>query len=177
MSEFNEKSYQEQLDAIDKGGQAGRSVKQFVSFRVGTEDYAVDILAVREIKGWTNTTALPNQPEYVRGVLNLRGAIVPVFDLSCRFNKGMTKATSKHVVIIVAIGNRLIGLLVDMVSDILSVTENEIGPVPETEAADKTRFLSGIIAVNDQMVVILSLETLFESIHPATDTSAASQAA
>jgi purine-binding chemotaxis protein CheW len=136
--------------------------RQFISFKVGAEEYAIDILAVREIKGWISTTVLPNQPEFVLGVMNLRGAIVPVFDLRCRFGQGLTQATRSHVVIIVSTLNRIIGLLVDAVSDILTVNADEIRPVPETER-DRAgaEFLAGIIAVNDGMVVLLSLENLF----------------
>jgi purine-binding chemotaxis protein CheW len=142
----------------------GERTHQFISFKVGTEEYAIDILSVREIKGWTSTTVLPNQPDFVLGVMNLRGAIVPVFDLRCRFGRGMTQTTPSHVVIIVTALNRVIGLLVDAVSDILTVNAEEIRPVPETERERASaEFLAGIIAVNEGMVVLLSLETLFGS--------------
>lgn len=135
--------------------------RQFISFRVATEEYAIDILAVREIKGWTETTVLPNQPEHVLGVLNLRGAIVPVFDLRCRFGLGLTDATNSHVVIIVSVADRIVGLLVDAVSDIVTVDSGEIRPVPEMERSVAAEFLAGIITVNDSMVVLLSLDQLF----------------
>jgi purine-binding chemotaxis protein CheW len=141
---------------------AGAGVpRQFISFRIGDEEYAVDIMAVREIKGWVNTTTLPNQPKFILGVLNLRGTIVPIFDLRCRFGMGLTDATRTHVVIIVSVGDRIIGLLVDAVSDILTVNSNEIRPVPEMDRTVSAEFLSGIITVNDSMVVMLSLENLF----------------
>ena len=144
--------------ALDGAGQP----RQFISFKVGSEEYAIDILSVREIKGWTQTTTLPNQPEFVLGVMNLRGAIVPVFDLRCRFGLGLTQATPTHVVIIVTALNRVIGLLVDAVSDILTVNADEIRSVPDTERdRAASEFLTGIIAVNDGMVVLLSLEALF----------------
>jgi purine-binding chemotaxis protein CheW len=136
--------------------------RQFISFKIGAEEYAIDILSVREIKGWTPTTTLPNQPEFVLGVMNLRGAIVPVFDLRCRFGLGLTQATRSHVVIIITALNRVIGLLVDAVSDILTVNADEIRAVPDTERDRAgSEFLTGIIAVNEGMVVLLSLEALF----------------
>ncbi len=141
----------------------GAGPRQFISFKVGSEEYAIDILSVREIKGWTSTTVLPNQPEFVLGVMNLRGAIVPVFDLRCRFGLGLTQATRTHVVIIVTALNRVIGLLVDAVSDILTVNNEEIRPIPETDRTISSEFLTGIIAINDGMVVLLSLESLFGS--------------
>src|SRR5205807_8689275 len=93
---------------------------QFISFAIGDDQYGVDIMAVREIKGWSEITHLPKQPEYVRGVLNLRGVIVPIIDLRCRFGQGLTEATALHIVIIVQIASRQVGLLADRVLDIVS---------------------------------------------------------
>ena len=134
--------------------------KQFISFKIGGEEYAINIMAVREIKGWTETTALPNQPGYILGVMNLRGIIVPVYDLRCRFGMGLTEASRSHVVIIVSARERMAGLLVDAVSDILTVESKDICPVPQAECGDSTNFLAGIIPVNNTMVVILSLDEL-----------------
>lgn len=134
---------------------------QFTSFRIGKEEYAIDIMSVREIKGWTATTVLPNQPNFVLGVLNLRGTIVPIFDLRCRFGLGLTTASPSHVIIIANVHDRTVGLLVDAVSDILTVTSDQIRPVPDTDRGGGSEFMSGIISVNDSMVVILSLEKLF----------------
>ena len=158
----------------DHGGKVAASdaTQQFITFRIGEEEYAIDIMAVREIKGWTDTTALPNQPEFILGVLNLRGTIVPIFDLRCRFGMGLTNATTTHVVIIVSVLDRILGLLVDAVSDILTVNRNEIQPVPEMDRAVSVEFLSGIITVKDSMVVLLSLEKLFNR-----ETVAATEAA
>lgn len=138
-----------------------RLPRQFISFRVGNEEFAIDIIAVREIKGWTQAATLPNQPDYNLGVMNLRGTIVPIFDLRCRFGMGLTEATPYHVVIIVKLQDRTIGLLVDAVSDILTVNADEIRPVPDMDQVAAAEFLSGIIAVDDCMVVLLSLEKLF----------------
>lgn len=135
--------------------------QQFISFRVGNEEFAIDIMAVREIKGWTETAPLPNQPDYNLGVMNLRGTIVPTFDLRRRFGMGGTEATPYHVVIIASVQERTIGLLVDAVSDILTVNEDEIRPVPDMERLSAAEFLLGIITVEDHMVVLLSLEKLF----------------
>lgn len=136
-------------------------MRQFISFRIGEEEYAIDIMAVREIKGWTETAPLPNQPEYNLGVMNLRGTIVPTFDLRCRFGLGPTDASPYHVVIIASVQDRTIGLLVDAVSDILTVNSEDIRPVPDMERTATSDFLSGIIPVDDSMVVLLSLEKLF----------------
>src|SRR3981081_2085244 len=103
---------------------------QLISFAIGNDQYGVDIMAVREIKGWAEITHLPKQPDYVRGVLNLRGVIVPIIDLRCRFGQGVTEATALHIVIIVQAGARSIGLLADRVLDIVSLDASQIQPVP-----------------------------------------------
>jgi chemotaxis signal transduction protein len=99
---------------------------EFISFSIGDEQYGVDIMAVREIKGWTEITHLPKQPEYVRGVLNLRGVMVPIIDLRCRFGQGKTEATALHIVIVVQVEARLIGLLADRVLDILAFEATQV---------------------------------------------------
>jgi purine-binding chemotaxis protein CheW len=106
------------------------SPTEFISFAIGDEQYGVDIMAVREIKGWAEITHLPKQPDYVRGVLNLRGAIVPIVDLRCRFGQGQTETSPLHIVIIVLIGGRQVGLIGDRVLDIVAVEANQIQPVP-----------------------------------------------
>jgi len=133
---------------------------QFISFAIGEDQYGVDIMAVREIKGWTDITHLPNQPEYVRGVLNLRGVIVPIVDLRCRFGQGQTEATPTHIVIIVQIATRLVGLLADRVLDIVSFESSKVQPVPRIAAASRINFLSGLVTVDDTMIALLDLRYL-----------------
>src|SRR5262245_47215733 len=96
-------------------------LSQFISFAIGGEQYGVDIMAVREIKGWSQITQLPAQPDYMRGVLNLRGAMVPIIDLRCRFGQGMTEATPLHVVIVTQISGRPIGLLAGRVPGMVAL--------------------------------------------------------
>ena len=151
-------------DGLDRRveGDARDETAQFVTFKVGHEEYGVDIMRVREIKGWTETTSLPNSPAYMRGVLNLRGTIVPIYDLRARFGLGETAATSVHVIVIVAVRERLIGILVDAVSDILTVAAAEIRPVPETERGRDQKFLSGLVSFERRMVALLELERMFD---------------
>jgi purine-binding chemotaxis protein CheW len=137
--------------------------QEFLSFTVGDAEYGVDIMIVREIKGWTDVTRLPNSVEYMRGVMNLRGLIIPIFDLRARFNQGMTEAHAKNVVIIMAVGERNIGLLVDTVSDILTVNNEDIKPAPETETAHDADYINGLISLENRMVVLLNIENLFET--------------
>ena len=145
---------------------------QLVTFALGNEEYGIDIMAVREIKVWTETTPLPNSPEFVRGVINLRGVIIPIFDLRDRFGQGKTQTTKTHVVIIIAVEERIVGILVDAVSDILTINTSEICPVPDTEAKQNA-FLSGLITVNDNMIALIAPEQLFsrESIQAVENVS------
>jgi purine-binding chemotaxis protein CheW len=151
-------------DNLDRQGN-GENTKQFITFTLGPEEYGIDIMVVREIKGWTDTTMIPNAPSHVRGVINLRGIIVPIFDLRARFGMGLTTPTKMHVVIIVAAGTRTIGLLVDTVSDIISVDPKAIRPVPEMGLPTDDQFLDGLVALDDRMVTLVSLAGLFG--HPA----------
>ena len=136
--------------------------RQFLTFTIGSEEYGVDIMIVREIKGWTETTRLPNSPDYVRGVINLRGLIIPIFDLRMRFNLGQTATTGKHVVIILAVGERNIGILVDAVSDILDATADAIKPAPIRENETGEQCVSGLISHQERMVVLLNVDHLFD---------------
>jgi purine-binding chemotaxis protein CheW len=136
---------------------------QFISFAIGGDQYGVDIMAVREIKGWSDITPLPNQPEYVRGVLNLRGAIVPIVDLRRRFGQGLTETTPLHIVIIVQIGQQQIGLIGDRVLDIVSVENAQIQSVPSTAAGSATNFLSGLVTHEDTMIALIDLPNLLST--------------
>ncbi len=133
---------------------------QFISFTIGDESYGVDIMAVREIKVWSEITRLPEQPAFVRGVLNLRGAIVPIVDLRCRFGQGLTEATALHVVIIVQIDGQLVGLLADRVSDIVTVDPTKIKPVPKIGQNSKSAFLSGIVSIESELIALIELSRL-----------------
>jgi purine-binding chemotaxis protein CheW len=141
-------------------GPGTRDLTQFISFAIGDDQYGVDIMAVREIKGWTEITHLPKQPDYMRGVLNLRGAMVPIIDLRCRFGQGLTEATSLHVVIVVQIGPRMVGVLADRVLDIISFEPSQVQPVPRVTEASRTDFLSGLVMVEGAMVALIDLAHL-----------------
>jgi len=146
-----------------KTGDSARSAtgpSQFISFAIGGDQYGVDIMAVREIKGWSEITHLPKQPDYVRGVLNLRGVIVPIIDLRCRFGQGLTDATPLHIVIIVQSGSRTVGLLADRVLDIVSLEASQIQPVPRIARGARVDFLSGLVTVDNAMIAVIDLPNL-----------------
>jgi purine-binding chemotaxis protein CheW len=142
------------------GARGSHELTQFVSFAIGDDQYGVDIMSVREIRGWSEITHLPKQPDYVRGVLNLRGAIVPIVDLRCRFGQGLTETTTLHIVIIVQIGGRQVGLIGDRVLDIVSVEASQIQPVPRTALAPGAGFLAGLVTIETTMIALIDLPHL-----------------
>ena len=151
------------LETADRDeGSVAEATSQYVAFRIGEQDYCVDIMSVREIRTWTGTTPLPNTADFVRGVINLRGIILPIIDLRTRFGQGDTDPTKNHVVVIVAVGGRLVGLLVDAVMDILTVQLDEIAPIPDTGGEEQNPYLDGLITREDRMVAMIALDRLIQ---------------
>lgn len=133
---------------------------QQLTFSLADEEYGVDILAVREIRSWSRVTRIPQTPDYVLGVLNLRGAIVPVMDLRLRFGLQRESYGDDTVMIVVAIGERLFGIVVDAVSDVVDIDPATIKPVPDMGAVVDTRYLKGLVTHVDRMVMLLDVEKL-----------------
>ena len=123
-------------------------------------------MAVREIKEWSNVTHLPKQPEYVRGVLNLRGVMVPIVDLRCRFGEGLTEPTPTHIIIVVQIDERQVGLLADRVLDIVSSEKEKIQPVPRTSQTVAGDFLFGLVTHDNTMIALIDLPELLSAQPP-----------
>ena len=137
---------------------------QYLTFSLGDEDYGVDILRVQEIRGWEPVTRIPNALEYVKGVLNLRGAIVPVFDLRQRFGMPV-QAYSKDTVVIVLrvkseLGMRNMGVVVDAVSDVLNARASDIRGTPDFGAGVATEYISGLASATDKMIMLLDVDRL-----------------
>ena len=147
-------------NGLDDGLAAGMSGRieglQLIAFSIGEQTYGVEITTVREIRAWNGATPLPNTRDYVRGVINLRGTIVPIFDLRARFGEGRTEPTKTHVVVVLSVGEKWVGLLVDAVSDILTVSRDSIHPVPEGNSLDN-ELLEGIITHEQRMVGLIDL--------------------
>jgi purine-binding chemotaxis protein CheW len=164
--------------AAADGGPASAGLNQFISFAIGDEQYGVDIMAVREIKGWSQITQLPRQPDYMRGVLNLRGIMVPIIDLRCRFSQGMTEATALHIVIVVQIGSRHVGLLADRVLDIVGINASQVQPVPRIAQGTRADFLSGLVTIESGMIALIDLSHLLSvSVGEGAETKPAAQQA
>jgi len=141
-------------EAANQGG-AGR---ELISFRIGAQEFCVNIMEVREIRGWTPATALPQAPAFVRGVINLRGAVLPIVDLGARLGLGAADPTARHVIIVAQVQNQVVGLLVDAVSDILTVTDEEIQPTPDVASEMVRTFVRGLLAIDGRMVSFISLD-------------------
>ncbi|QJU57453.1 chemotaxis protein CheW [Sphingomonas sp. AP4-R1] len=135
-------------------------IRQIITFQIGEQFLGVDILAIREIRAWSPTTLLPQVPEHVRGVVNLRGTVLPVIDLSARLGWGLIEPTARHVIIVVQIGDQLHGLIVDAVNDIVSLPEEGLQPAPNVNEERAADFLEGLAPVDDKMVMVLSLGQL-----------------
>lgn len=137
--------------------------QQLITFSVGDQTLGADIMAIREIRAWSPATPVPNSAPHVRGVVNLRGVILPVIDLSARFGWGVTEPTGRHVIIVVRIGSQLHGLIVDAVSDIVSVDPANLQPMPEEAGSGADAFVDGVVVVGDRLILQLDLARLSES--------------
>jgi purine-binding chemotaxis protein CheW len=135
---------------------------QYLIVGLGREEYGVDILAVREIRGWTPVTRIPQAPHYVLGVLNLRGAIVPVLDLRLRFGLAREEYTATTVTVIVMVAGRLFGVVVDGVSDVMEVAGGSIRPVPDMGTTVDTEYLKGLTSQAERMVLLLDVDKLLQ---------------
>ncbi|HEB59571.1 MAG TPA: chemotaxis protein CheW [Gammaproteobacteria bacterium] len=140
---------------------------QFLTFMLAGEEYGVDILRVQEIKGWDAVTNIPNTPEYIRGVINLRGTIVPIVDLRLRFNMNKMDYGPTTVVIVLKVmdgdRSRIMGIVVDGVSDVYNIPAEEIKESPDFGAGIDTEFVMGLAAVEEKMVILLDIDHMLNS--------------
>lgn len=144
-----------------KGAAAPRT--EYLSFRIGENEYSVDIMSVREIRGWTKATSLPHAPRFVRGVINLRGTVLPVIDLAVRLGLEASEPGDRNVIIVVDVGARVMGLRVDAVSDILSFAPDQLQPPPEVAASETARFVKSLTILDDRMLRVLDLDAVLPS--------------
>jgi len=151
-----------QTEQLEKKPQS--TTQQFLSFTLGKEEYGVDILRVQEIRSWEPVSRIPNVPSYEKGVVNLRGAIVPIIDLRERFGLGHCQYTPLTVVVVLQahIGSktRIMGVVVDAVSDVIDVDKKSIQSAPNFGAKVSTEFINGLISVNQRMVMLLDVDKL-----------------
>ena len=142
------------LEKVDGAGHE----RELIAFRIGAQEFCVNIMAVREIRGWTPATPLPRSPSFLRGVINLRGAVLPIVDLAARLGFDPTSPTQRHVIIVAQVAHQIIGLLVDAVSDILTVNDESIQPPPDVASEMVRTFVQGLLAMEGRMVSLISLD-------------------
>jgi purine-binding chemotaxis protein CheW len=143
---------------------AGETVGQeFLVFTLGDEEYGIDILKVQEIRGYDQVTRIANTPSFIKGVTNLRGVIVPIIDLRIKFAQPDVDYNENTVVIVLNLVQRVVGIVVDGVSDVLSLTTDQIRPSPEFAVTMSTEYLTGLGALGDRMLILVDIEKLLNS--------------
>lgn len=137
--------------------------KEFLTFTLGDENYALDILTVKEIRGYESVTKIANAPPFIKGVINLRGDIVPIVDLRIKFNVGKVTYDEFTIVIVLHIHHRIVGIVVDGVSDVVSLSQEQMRPPPDFGVAFNSRYLLGLATVNEQMIILVDINELISS--------------
>ena len=138
--------------------------RQLITFQLGDQILGVDIMAIREIRAWSPATPLPNVPAHVRGVVNLRGVVLPVLDLRHRLGWGVAGPSARHVIIVVRIGEQLQGLIVDAVNDIVTIPPEAMQPLPDMGDATAAHYLEGLATIEQRLILILALDRLSDSV-------------
>lgn len=138
---------------------------EFLSVRVGGQEYAIDIRRIREIRGWIASTPLPHAPDYIKGMINLRGSVLVVVDLAKRLGLGQTEPNPASVVVVVEQGDRVVGLLVDAVCDIIAVTNEMRQSTPETGSVVPKAYVDGLVMMGSQIISILSVAAVIPDEH------------
>ncbi len=133
---------------------------EIVSFHLADQEFCIDIMAIREIRGWAPVTPMPHTPPYVLGLINLRGAVIPVIDMACRLGMKMTEPSERSAIIVTDIAGKLVGLLVEQVSDMMSIRAEDLQPAPEIIPEGQRAFCRGIVALEKTMVCFLNLDTV-----------------
>ena len=152
-----------QITPISSQAHADAASSEYLAFRLGEEEYGIDILKVQEIRGYENVTRIANAPAFIKGVINLRGIIVPIVDMRIKFNLGEPSYDQFTVVIILSIANRVMGMVVDSVSDVTTLQPEQIRPAPQMGTALHTDYLIGLGTLEERMLILLDIERLMSS--------------
>lgn len=147
------------------GDNADRDIagQEFLAFTLGKEEYGIDILKVQEIRGYETVTRIANAPDFIKGVVNLRGIIVPIVDMRIKFQLGEPTYDQFTVVIILNIGGRVVGMVVDSVSDVITLSPEQIKPAPEMGTALNTDYLIGLGTLDQRMLILVNIDKLMSS--------------
>ncbi|MGR6502208.1 chemotaxis protein CheW [Shewanella sp. Koi 1] len=150
-------------NTVSKQEYSVHDVVEFLSFVLGEEHYALDIMSVKEIRGYEPVTKIANAPSFIKGVLNLRGDIVPIVDLRMKFAVGSATYNEFTIVIMLNVFDRIVGIVVDAVSDVIKLAAEEILPAPEFGVAFDSRYLKGLATVEDKMIILVNIQALISS--------------
>jgi purine-binding chemotaxis protein CheW len=152
------------MERLEVGAGTGARVNEFLTFRLGAEEYGIDILKVQEIRGYDAVTRIANAPAFIKGVVNLRGVIVPIIDLRVKFELGEARYDAFTVVIILNVAGRVVGAVVDSVSDVLELDEKQIKPAPEFNSMLEAGYITGLGTVESgegqRMLILVDIEKL-----------------
>jgi purine-binding chemotaxis protein CheW len=148
---------------VVNGATVTTSLREFLAFKLGAEEYGIDILRVQEIRSYEEPTRIANAPAFIKGVVNLRGVIVPIVDMRLKFNLEQVNYDNFTVVIVLNIGNRVVGMVVDAVSDVITLTPEQLRPVPEFNSTIASDHLLAIGAVGQRMLILVDIEKLMSS--------------
>src|SRR5579863_5081508 len=140
------------------------AAREYITFRIGAQYYCIDIMSVREIRGWTPATVLPRAPGFVRGVINLRGVVLPIIDLADRLGFAPAEPTPRHVIIVTQTGRQVVGLLVDAVSDIIAMSTEKVQPTPDVGSDAARAFVLGVMAIEDRMISLIAIESVMPTL-------------
>ncbi|MEC4721395.1 chemotaxis protein CheW [Noviherbaspirillum sp. CPCC 100848] len=154
-----------QMNAPAAGDKSDKDIagQEFLAFTLGKEEYGIDILKVQEIRGYETVTRIANAPDFIKGVVNLRGIIVPIVDMRIKFNLGEPTYDQFTVVIILNIGGRVVGMVVDSVSDVITLSPEQIKPAPEMGTALNTDYLIGLGTIDQRMLILVDIDKLMSS--------------
>jgi purine-binding chemotaxis protein CheW len=150
-------------DSANRSAAAQMAASEFLTFRLGAEEYGIDILRVQEIRSYEEPTRIANAPAFIKGVVNLRGVIVPVVDLRIKLNCDKVEYNGFTVVIVLNVHGRVVGAVVDSVSDVLELSQDLIKPAPEMNSVVDTGFVTGIASVGERMLILMDIEALMSS--------------
>ena len=139
------------------------ATNEYLTFVLGREEYGIDILKVQEIRGYEKPTTIANSPPFLKGVINLRGVIVPIIDMRIKFNLGEPTYDQFTVVIILNIGERVVGMVVDGVSDVIQLSSDNLRPAPDFSCSLDTRYIIGLGTIDERMIIVVNIEKLMTS--------------
>ena len=153
------------MDLLNKtAAGVATGAREYLTFRLGEEEYGIDILKVQEIRGYEQPTRIANAPEFIKGVVNLRGTIVPIVDMRLRFNCSNVEYNAFTVVIILNLRSRVVGIVVDSVSDVMALAADAVRPAPDIESAIDSGCILGLGSVGERMLILLDIERLMGNV-------------